>query len=49
MITQSESLHTGMDLFSVQRTAGLITGLYRDCGAFTCLCSSEKKAVEPEL
>ena len=27
MITQSELLHTGMDLFSVQRTAGPITRL----------------------
>ena len=34
MSTQSEFLHTGMDLFSVQRTAGPLLGFYRDCGAF---------------
>ena len=50
MITQSEILHTGMDLFSVQRTAGPISWAFIGIVVpFTCLCSSEKKAIEPEL
>ena len=51
MITQSEFLHAGINFFSVQRTAGLIPGLFIGIVVcFTCVCTVlKRKAVGPKL